>query len=69
MRKKDKLEYFLQNKLNAKGKFIVILVLFYLWLKYSTNLYLMLKFFAIVALVSLLVFIYELIFYNKLYKK
>lgn len=69
MRKKDKLEYFLQNKLNAKGKFIVILVLFYLWLKYSTNLYLMLKFFAIVALVSLVVFIYELIFYNKLYKK
>ncbi|MGX4685443.1 hypothetical protein JNUCC83_00855 [Vagococcus sp. JNUCC 83] len=69
MRKKDKLEYFLQNKLNAKGKFIVILVLFYLWLKYSTNLYLMLKFFAIVALVSLLVFIYELIFYNKIYKK
>lgn len=69
MRKKDGLEYFLQNKLNARGKLIVILFLFYLWLRYSTNLYVMLKFFAVVALISLVVLIYELIFYKKIYKE
>ncbi|APB31841.1 MULTISPECIES: hypothetical protein [Vagococcus] len=69
MRKKDGLEYFLQNKLNARGKLIVILFLFYLWLRYSTNLYVMLKFFVVVALISLVVLIYELIFYKKIYKE
>ena len=29
MREKDKLEFFLQNKLNAKRKTIVILILFF----------------------------------------
>ncbi|WP_457403723.1 hypothetical protein [Vagococcus martis] len=60
---------FLTNKLNARGKLIVILFLFYLWLRYSTNLYVMLKFFVVVALISLVVLIYELIFYNKIYKE
>lgn len=69
MREKDKLEYFLQNRLTAKGKFVVILGLFFLWLRYATDLYFMLKFFGIVIIVSLLVLIYELIFYKKIYKE
>lgn len=69
MRKKDGLEYFLQNKLNVRGKLIVIIFLFYLWLRYATNLYVMLKFFIVVALISLVVLIYEIIFYKKIYKE
>lgn len=69
MREKDKLEFFLQNKLNAKGKTIVILILFFLWLKYSTDLYFMFKFFGVIIILSLLITIYELIFYKKIYKE
>lgn len=69
MRKKDKLEFFLQNKLNAKGKALVIIFLFFLWLRYSTDLYFMLKFFGVIIILSLLITIYELIFYKKIYKK
>lgn len=69
MREKDKLEFFLQNKLNAKGKFIVIIILFFLWLRYSIDLYFMLKFFGVVMILSLLITIYELVFYKKIYKE
>ena len=69
MRKKDGLEYFLQNKLNARDKLIVIFFLFYLWLRYATNLYVMLKFFVVVAFISLAVLIYEIIFYKNIYKE
>ncbi|MFI3605892.1 hypothetical protein [Vagococcus fluvialis] len=69
MREKDKLEFFLQNKLNAKGKFIVIVILFFLWLKFSTNLFFMLKFFGVSIIIAVLLTIYELFFYKKIYKE
>ena len=69
MRKKDKLEFFLQNKLNLKGKALVIVLLLFLWLRYATDLSFMFKFFGIVILLSLGVIVYELIFYQKIYKK
>ena len=52
MREKDKLEFFLQNKLNAKRKTIVILILFF-WLRFSTDLYFMFKFFGVIVILSL----------------
>ena len=69
MGEKDKLEFFLQNKLNAKRKTIVILILFFLWLRFSTDLYFMFKFFGVIVILSLLITIYELIFYKKIYKE
>lgn len=69
MREKDKLEFFLQNKLNAKGKAIIIIILLFLWLRYSTDLYFMFKFFGVIIILSLLITIYELVFYKKIYKE
>lgn len=68
MRKKDNLEFFLQNKLNAKGKTIVIAILFFLWLRFAPDLYFMFKFFGVVILLSIGIVTYELIFYKKIYK-
>ena len=65
MREKDKLEFFLQNKLNAKKKNHCHTYLIFLWLRFSTDLYFMFKFFGVIVILSLLITIYELIFYKK----
>lgn len=69
MKKKDKLEFFLQNKLSLRGKLLIISLLLILWLKVSPNLYFMLIFFGASLILSVVVMLYELIFYKNIYKK
>lgn len=69
MKKKDKLEFFLQNKLSLRGKLLVISLLLILWLKVSSNLYFMILFFGASLILSVVVMLYELIFYKNIYKK
>lgn len=68
MREKDKLEAFIKDRLGLKGKLVVIFCLFFLWLRYSHNLGVMIKFFGIMIVISIATIIYELINYKKFIK-
>lgn len=68
-RKEDKLDYYIKYKMSGKGKTMLIITLFFLWLTFSPNLFAMLIFFGLAIILSIILTVYELIFYKKIYKE
>lgn len=68
-KKEDKLENYIKYYMSAIEKVALIIFLFFLWLKFSTDLFAMFIFFGISIVISIILTIYELIFYKNIYKK
>ncbi|MFC6345772.1 hypothetical protein [Vagococcus carniphilus] len=68
-KKKDRLDEYIKYEMSGKGKLLLIVILFFLWLTFSHNLFVMLIFFGATIIISILLTIYELIFYHDIYKE